>query len=147
MKKSTILGALLLLSILSLGQTVNDVKRDVLNYCKNSYDLFKPLEWSDYRVSHRKLAIDSDDVDSSIYKSIDRFFKGDTTQSNFRNINKFENRFYFSYLVSSSDSTTNNTLVYGYSNPQNAVGRTSIGEKGTILYSIKIGMTLYTLIK
>lgn len=121
--KKTLLGALLLLSINTalFSQTIIDVKKDVTNYCKKNYDLFKPVEWSNYELEYKKLGISNDEIDTSLYKNIDKFFKGDTTKPVFNSINNFQYSFYYSYVINNKDTVFNKA--------SNTLGRTSLNKR------------------
>lgn len=117
------------------SQSIVDVKRDVTNYCKKSYDLFKPIEWSNYELKYKKLGISGDEIDTSLYKNIDRFFKGDTTKNNFNKINNFYYSFYYSYVINNVDTIINKA--------SNTIGRVTLNKKRYNYITDNWGDTLF----
>ena len=97
--KKILLGALLLLSTTLFSQTIIDVKRDVTNYCKKSYDLFNPIEWSNYKLEYKKVGIDGNTIDSSILKSFTKFINGDTSTILINKLNNFQPSFNYGYKL------------------------------------------------
>lgn len=137
--KKIFLGAILLFNVVAYSQNINDIKRDVTNYCKKSYDLFKPIEWSNYELRHKKVSIESDIPDRSLYKNIDKFFKGDTSTSNFNIINNFPHSFYFSYVINKTDTINNKA--------SNTIGRITLNKKRYNYVTDNFGDTIHFNIK
>ena len=119
--KKILLVVILLFSTKAYCQNINDIKRDVVNSCKESYDLFKPIEWSNYKLKNKKIPIEGDAPDSSLYKNIDKFFKGDTSKSNFNTVNSYPKSFYFSYIINKTDTFENIA--------SNTIGRITLNKK------------------
>ncbi len=94
--KNILLILLMVISINTFSQTITEIKKDVINYGKTHYSLFKPLEWSNYKLVNSKFIIYNEDVyDSSSFKLFDLFMKGDTNVIN--KLNNLEYSFNYSY--------------------------------------------------
>ncbi len=97
--KVTLLTLIMIISANTFSQSIIDIKRDVTNHCKKTYDLFKPIEWSNYELEYKKLGIKGNTIDSSILKTFNKFINGDTSTITINKLNNFEHSFNYAYEV------------------------------------------------